>query len=58
MSGDETVRVEKYKIERFMALGLGRYAAIRAVEDAVDWHAVEALLETGCTLAVALEISR
>ena len=58
MSGDETVRIEKFKIERFMALGLGRYAAIRAVEDAVDWHAVEALLETGCTLAVALEISR
>jgi len=58
MSGDEMVRVEKFKIERFMALGFGRYEAIRAVEDAVDWHAVETLLETGCTLAVALEISR
>jgi hypothetical protein len=58
MSGDETVRVEKFKIERFMALGLGRYEAIRAVEDALDWHAIEALLETGCTLPVALEISR
>jgi hypothetical protein len=55
---DEIVRVEKFKIERFMALGLGRYEAIRAVEDAVDWHAVEALLKTGSTLAVALEISR
>ena len=58
MSGDETVRVEKFKIERFMALGLGRYEAIRAVEDALDSHAIEALLETGCTLPVALEISR
>ena len=58
MSGDEMVRVEKFKIERFMALGVGRYEAIKAVEDAVDWHAVEALLQTGCTLAVALEISR
>jgi hypothetical protein len=58
MSGDEVVRVEKFKIERFMALGLGRYQAIRAVEDAVDWHAVEALLEKGCSLAVALDISR
>ena len=58
MSGDETVKVEKFKIERFMALGLGRYEAIRAVEDALDWHAIEALLETGCTLPVALEISR
>jgi hypothetical protein len=58
MSGDEMVRTEKFKIERFMALGLGRYGAIRAVEDAVDWHAVEALLEKGCTLDDALGISR
>ena len=58
MTSDEIVRVEQFKIERFMGLGLGRYEAIRAVEDAVDWHAVEALLHTGCTLAVALEISR
>jgi len=58
MSGDETVRVEKFKIERFMALGLGRYEAIRAVEDALDWHAIATLLETGCPLAVALAISR
>jgi hypothetical protein len=58
MSGDEMVKVEKFKIERFMALGLGRYEAIRAVEDAVDWRAIEALLARGCTLAVALEISR
>jgi hypothetical protein len=58
MSGDEIVRVEKFKIERFMALGLGRYEAIRAVEDAVDWHAVDALVKAGCTVAVALEIAR
>jgi hypothetical protein len=55
MSGDEIVRVEKFKIERFMALGLGRYQAIRAVEDALDWHRIEALLKAECTLAVALE---
>jgi hypothetical protein len=58
MTSDEIVRVEQFKIERFMGLGLGRYEAIRAVEDAVDWHAVEALLQAGCTLPVALEISR
>ena len=58
MTSDEIVRIEQSKIERFMALGLGRYEAIRAVEDAVDWHAVEALLQTGCALAVALELSR
>ena len=48
MSGDEIVRVEKFKIERFMALGLGRYQAIRAVEDALDWHRIEALLKADC----------
>jgi hypothetical protein len=58
MISDEILRVEQFKIERFMGLGLGRYEAIRAVEDAVDWHAVETLLKTGCTLALALEISR
>ena len=58
MSSDEILRIEQFKIERFMRLGLGRYAAIRAVEDAVDWHSVETLLKTGCTLALALEISR
>jgi hypothetical protein len=58
MTSDEIVRVEQFKIERFMGLGLGRYEAIRAVEDAVDWRRVEALLHTGCTLPVALEISR
>jgi hypothetical protein len=54
--GDEIMRVEKLEIERFMALGLGRYQAIRAVEDAVDWRAVETLLSSGCTLSAALEI--
>jgi hypothetical protein len=58
MTGDEIIRVEESKIERFMALGLGRYEAIRAVEDAIDWHTVEALLQTGCALTVALEVSR
>lgn len=55
---DKIMRAEKSKIEQFMALGLGRYQAIKAVEDSVDPHAVATLLETGCPLAVALEISR
>jgi hypothetical protein len=32
--------------------------APRNAHDAVDWHAVEALLKTGCALALALEIAR
>ncbi len=55
---DEIVRVEEFKIERFIELGLDRREAIRAVEDEIDWHTVEALLKTGCPLATALDISR
>ena len=41
MSADEIVRIEKSEIERLMALGLGRYDAIRAVEDTRQRHLVE-----------------
>jgi hypothetical protein len=58
MTASEIVRVEAFNIERFMALGLGRYEAIRAVEDGVDWDTVEALVRTGCPPTVAVEISR
>lgn len=58
IASDEIVRVEEYKVERFVALGLGRYEAIRAVEAGVDWHAVESLVEKQCPLSVALEIAR
>lgn len=54
-ASDEIVRVEELKIERLMALGLSRYEAIRAVEDAIEWHTVEALLKTGYALTVALD---
>ena len=57
-ASDEIVRVEELQTERFMALGLGRYEAIRAVEDGIDWNSVEALVQTGCPLTVALERSR
>lgn len=54
IASDDIVRVEELSIRRFMALGLGRYEAIRAVEAGIDWHAVEALVDTGCPLAVAV----
>lgn len=58
VASDEIVRIEEFKIERFMALGLGRYEAIRAVEDGIDWHTVEGLVQSGCPLAVAVRIAR
>jgi hypothetical protein len=42
IASDEIMRVEEFKIGRFMALGLGRYEAIRAVEDGIDWLTVGA----------------
>jgi hypothetical protein len=58
IAADEIVRVEELNIERFMALGLGRYEAIRAVEDGIDSESVEALVKKGCSPTVAVEISR
>jgi hypothetical protein len=56
MTGSEIVRAEQFEIERLRALGLSRYQAIRAMEDRVDRQALEALVETGCPVATALEI--
>ena len=59
MAGDEIIRVEKDSIERFVALGLGRYDAINAVDAGIDSYAVETLVrESGCPVAVALQIVR
>jgi hypothetical protein len=58
VTSEEIVRDEKYKITRFVALGLDEYEAIRAVEDGIDWRSVESLVEKGCPLALALEIAR
>jgi len=41
MSSDEIVRVEMVAIEQLVALGLGRYEAIQAVEAGADWRTVE-----------------
>jgi hypothetical protein len=58
---DEIVKLEQYKIERFQALGLGRYDAVNAVEAGIDWRTVESLVnDKNCPLAleIALEIAR
>ena len=59
MSGDEMVRVERDKIEQFVALGLGRFDAINAVDAGIDWWAVKSrVAERGGSVAAALEIVR
>jgi len=44
MSSDELVRAESTEIDRLVALGLGRYDAIRAVEGGLDRRTLETLL--------------
>ena len=58
MIADEIVRAEESKTEQFIALGLGRYEAIRAVEEGIDWSAVETLVRTGCPPVVSFESAR
>lgn len=59
ISSDEIIRIEKHQIEQLVALGLGRYEAIRAVEAGIDYIAVQSLVtERGCSPGAALEIAR
>jgi hypothetical protein len=51
---DEIVKAEKSEIQRLVALGLGPYDAITAVEAGVDVDAIESLVDRGVPVAVAL----
>jgi hypothetical protein len=56
---DQIVKIEMSKIEQFVALGLGRYEAIEAVELGVDVATVEALVtEQGSPGTVAFSVAR
>lgn len=41
---DHIVKVEMFKIEQLVALGLGRYEAIQAVEAGIDVRTAESLV--------------
>jgi len=59
VSSDEMIRVERSEIERFLALGLGRYDAVNAVDAGIASSAVAALVaERGCPVTVALQLAR
>ena len=56
---DRIFQIEMSKIEQLVALGLGRYEAIEAVESGVDVAAVESLVtEKGSPGAVAFRSTR
>jgi len=46
------------KLHHFRDLGLQPDRAVQAVDDGIDWHELEALLERGCRLELAIEILR
>jgi len=59
ISGDEIIKIERHQIEQLVALGLGRYDAIRVVEAGIDCRTVESLVqEQGCPVGLAIEMAR
>jgi hypothetical protein len=53
---DEEVAVEVYKLRQFERLGFSRGDALVAIDQKIDWHDVEPLLERGCSKDLALAI--
>ena len=53
---DEEVAVEVYKLRQFERLGFSQGDALVAIDQKIDWHDVERLLERGCRKDLALAI--
>lgn len=53
---DEAVAVEVYKLRQFERLGFSHDDALVAIDQKIDWHDVERLLERGCPEDLALAI--
>ena len=59
LDGDvmEALVVRQWRAEQLRRLGVQSILA-ETFADAVDWHALSALIERGCPLGLALEIVR
>jgi len=53
---DEEVAVEEYKVRQYVRLGFSHGDALVAIDQKIDWHDVERLLERGCPQHLALAI--
>jgi hypothetical protein len=53
---DEAVAVELHKLKHYERLGFSHYDALVAIDQKIDWHDVERLLEQGCSHELALGI--
>lgn len=58
LAPSEDVRVERWLVSQFVRLGADGDDAVLLVADGVDYHEVEALIDRGCDLELALEILR
>lgn len=58
MKVDEQCKIEHFKFTQFMRLGYEPIAAVQAVDDDIDWHFVEKLIENGCNPETAIRIAR
>ena len=55
--GWEILAVHTWRAEQLRRLGVSAFLA-ETFADAVDWHALSALIECGCPLGLAFEIVR
>jgi len=53
---DEAVAVELHKLRQYQRLGFSHYDALAAIDQRIDWHDVEHLLEQGCSPELAVAI--
>ena len=53
---DEEVAIELYKLRQYERLGFSHGDALTAIDQRIDWHDVERLLERGCPKGLALAI--
>lgn len=53
---DEDVAVEVHKLRQYQRLGFSHGDALVAIDQKIDWHDVERLLERGCPKDLALAI--
>ena len=49
---------ENWQLTNFERLGLGIVDAVNAVDNGIDYHDVESLLDAGCSIETALKILR
>ena len=53
---DEQEKVLSHREQMFRYLGFNEFQSIALAESSVDWHAADALIKSGCSREIALDI--